>query len=418
MFSPLHGVASHRLPNGLRVLLREDRSWPLVSVQAWVGVGSVHEAESESGLAHVLEHMVFKGTARHPAAEISRWVEAQGGALNAETSKEYTHYYIDLPSGRQVCASGGPVRRAVHLMGELLCRATIDTGEWRRERRVILEEMKRRHDDAETMAWELLQEAVYADRAHARPVIGTSETVSAFSAETVRRFYRTHYTAANTLVVLAGDFKSREALRWIEAEFRSIPRAAAEIRPEAVLQVEPQRLRLQKPVQQAYAVYGFSTPPAAHPDQEALDLLAVLLGDGRNSRLVHHIREEKKLVWSIGASNITQEGPGIFAIFAEFNAAKGRRVAGAVEDILRGLKKNPPTHGEIQRAKNLVQTSWLQGYETFHNQAATIGAYALENHLDRLKHYLPKVLSIDRRELERVIDRYFSAGLSCAVVEP
>jgi predicted Zn-dependent peptidase len=269
------------------------------------------------------------------------------------------------------------------------------------------------------MAWELLQEALYADRAHARPVIGTPETVSSFSAETVRRFYRAHYTATRTLVVLAGDFSSREALRWIHAEFRDIPRAAADSsRPEADLHVEPQRLRLQKPVQQAYAVYGFPTPPASHPDQEALDLLAVMLGDGRNARLVHHLREEKKLVWSIGASNITQEGPGIFAIFAEFDAAKGRRTAGAVEDVLRGLKKNPPRDAEILRAKNLVQTSWLQGYETFHNQAATIGAYALENHLERLKRYLPKILSLDRRELERVIDRYFSSGLSRAVVEP
>jgi zinc protease len=418
MFSPLRGVTSHRLSNGLRVLFREDPNWPLVSVQAWVGVGSVHEAESEAGLAHVLEHMVFKGTALHGTADISRRVEAQGGALNAETSKEYTHYYVDLPSAGDVARRQAGAGLAIHLMAELLCRASLKAGEWRKECAVILEEMKRRHDDAETMAWELLQEAVYADRAHARPVIGTPETVSSFSAETVRRFYRTHYTAANTLVVLAGDFKSREALLWIEQEFRSMPRSPTQARPQTVLHVEPQRRRLQKPVQQAYAVYGFPTPPATHPDQEALDLLAVLLGDGRNARLVHHIREEQKLVWSIGASNITQEGPGIFAIFAEFDAAKGDRVAGAVKDVLRGLKKNPLQDAEIRRAKNLVQTSWLQGYETFHNQAATIGAYALENHLDRLKQYLPKILSVDRRELERVIDRYFSAGLACAVVEP
>src|SRR5689334_13149358 len=105
----------------------------------------MHEAESEAGLAHVLEHMVFKGTTRHTPSEISRWVEAQGGALNAETSKEFTHYYIDLPS------SG--TRHAVHLTAELLCRATLSTKEWTRECPVILEEMKRRNDDAETMAW-------------------------------------------------------------------------------------------------------------------------------------------------------------------------------------------------------------------------------------------------------------------------
>jgi zinc protease len=260
LFQPLARVTSHLLPNGLRVLLKEDHSWPLVSVQAWVGVGSIDESPSEAGLAHVLEHMVFKGTTRHEAPEISRWVEAQGGALNAETSKEYTHYYIDLPS------SG--TRHAVHLMGELLCRATLDPREWTRECPVILEEIKRRHDDAETMAWELLQEALYADPAHARPVIGTPETVSSFSAETVRRFYVAHYTAANSLVAIAGDFKTPEILNWLKREFASMPKGAKrETRPDAVFHAAAIHRNMMKPVQQAYAVYGFPTPPAVHPDQ-------------------------------------------------------------------------------------------------------------------------------------------------------
>ncbi len=411
LFQPLRHVSSHLLPNGLRVLLKEDRTWPLVSVQAWVRVGSIDEAESEAGLAHVLEHMVFKGTTRHAASDISRWVEAQGGALNAETSKEYTHYYIDLP------AAG--IRQAVHLTAELLCRARLDPKEWARECPVILEEMKRRHDDPETMTWELLQKAIYADPAHSRPVIGNLETVSSFSAETVRRFYEAHYTAANTLVVVVGDFKTRDVLSEIRREFRSMSKGVPrDDRPPSRVRHEAWQEHLQKPIQQAYAVYGFPTPPAAHPDQEALDLLAVLLGDGRNARLVHTLREEKKLVWSIGSSNITQEGPGIFAIFAECDAKNRPKIGPAVQTLLRELKKHPPTSEEIRRAKNLIQTAWLQGYETFHNQASTLGSYALENQLERLQHYLPKILSLDRQDLTRVIADYFSQELCSAVVEP
>jgi zinc protease len=411
LFQPLHNVTAHHLPNGLRIFLREDPSWPLVSVQAWVGVGSIDEADAEAGLAHVLEHMVFKGTARHKAADISRWVEAQGGALNAETSKEYTHYYIDLPS------SGA--RQGVHLMAELLCRATIDPKEWRLECPVILEEMKRRNDDPETMAWELLQKTIYTDARHARPVIGSADTVSACSAKTVRDFYHAHYTASNSLVVISGDFKTREMLHWLAHEFKSMPKGNPRLhRPAAILQTNASRERLKKPVQQAYAVFGVPTPPAVHPDQEALDLLAVILGDGRNARLVHTLREEKKMVWSIGASNITQEGPGIFAIFAEFDVRHRGKVVVGVSDVLQGLHKRPPTTEEIRRAKNLVQTSWLQGYETFHNQAATIGAYALENHLDRLKRYLPNLLALTAKDLSRVIERYLLKELSSAVVEP
>jgi zinc protease len=399
------------LPNGLRVLLREDHSWPLVTVQSWVNVGSVDETATEAGLAHVLEHMVFKGTRSHRTAEISRWVEAQGGALNAETSKEYTHYYIDMPSAG--------TRQAVHLMAELLCGATLEAREWKRERPVILEEMKRRHDDAETMAWELLQEALYKDPAHARSVIGTPETVSTFSAATVKRFYDTHYTATNSLVVVAGDFQSHDVLGWLKREFRKMPRnAPRQARARAILQPQGLRKVLKKPVQQAYAIYAFPTPPADHPDHEALDLLAIVLGEGRDARLVDALREKRKLVWSVGASNMTQEGPGIFAVFAEFDVKHRRKVAPAVRNVLRGLLRHPPTSQEIRRAKNLMQTSWLQGYETFHNQAATLGAYALENHLDRLRGYLPKILSLERRDIVRVIQTYFAGELSGAVVEP
>lgn len=355
--------------------------------------------------------MVFKGTARRPATEISRWVEAQGGSLNAETSKECTHYYIDVPT------HGAP--RAIHLMAELLCHATLDPQEWAKEKRVILEEMKRRHDDAETVAWELLQDALYSNPAHARPVIGSVDTVSSFSAETVKRFYKRHYSARNTVVVVVGDMKSQDVLRQLEREMGKMPKGILKThRVEPVHHATPRERHLQKSVQQAYTVYGFPTPPASHPDQEALDLMAVLLGDGRNSRFVHTLREEKELVWSIGASNLTQEGPGIFAIFTESEVKKRPAVGPAVKQILKGLKTRPPTAEEITRAKNLIQTSWLQGYETFHNQASVLGSYALEGHLNRLKQYLPRILALKKQDLTRVIDRYFSQDLSSAIVEP
>ena len=363
---------------------------------------------------HVLEHMVFKGTTRHGAADISRWVEvARRRAERRNVQRIYALLYGPIPA-----AAGA--RHAVHLTAELLCRATLDEKEWARECPVILEEMKRRNDDAETMAWELFQNAIYADEAHSRAVIGSRETVSACSAEDVRRFYRAHYTAANTLIVIAGDFKSQDALRWLRKEFGSMPRGQTRLpRPDSRLHQVASHRRLQKSVQQAYAIYGFPTPPATHPDQEALDLLAVLLGDGRNARLVHTLREEKKLVWSVGAlEHYLLRRPGIFAVFAECSAQHRSKVGPGVRNILHDLKKHPPTAEEIQRAKNLIQTSWLQGYETFHNQASTLGAYALDHHLKRLQHYLPKILSLSLKDLRRVIDTYFFQDLCTAVVEP
>src|SRR5579872_4484878 len=198
-FSPLHRVQSYRFSNGLRIYLKEDHQWPLVSAHVWVRAGSIDETPAQAGMAHVLEHMVFKGTAHLQAAEISGWVEALGGAMNAETTKEYTHYYVDVPSAG--------TSKAIHLLGELLRRAALDPLEWERECPVILEEIKRRNDDPDSLLWDLLNEALFDEPSLRRPVIGSPETVSAMTPRDLQAFYEKHYTATECVMVVTGDFK-------------------------------------------------------------------------------------------------------------------------------------------------------------------------------------------------------------------
>src|SRR4051812_46223148 len=151
--------------------------------------------------------MLFKGTEHFRADEISRWIESLGGSLNAETSKEYTHYYIDVP------AHGA--RQAVTLLAEFLYRATFDPEEWRRECPVILEEMKRRNDDPEAMLWDIFNEALYAHPRLRQPVIGYAETVEAVTPASLRAFYKKHYHADRMLLVIAGDFELPQMRSWI-----------------------------------------------------------------------------------------------------------------------------------------------------------------------------------------------------------
>lgn len=411
IFSPLKGVESYRFPNGLRVYLKEDHQWPLVSAHAWVRVGSIDESPAQAGMAHVLEHMVFKGTTHLEAAEISSAVEALGGAMNAETTKEYTHYYVDVPSAG--------TSEAIHLLGELLHQAVLDPSEWERECPVILEEIKRRNDDPDSLLWDLLNEAVFEEPSLRRPVIGSPETVAAITSGDLRAFYKKHYTAAECVVVVAGDFKTDEMLKRLRGEFEAMPGGQANTNrfkgaPGGVLR----RVAVRKPVKQTYLAFGFPTPPAAHPDHEALDLVAGILGDGRNSRLVSSLREKKRLVWSISAANMTHQGPGLFAIFAEADSKKSRKLPPALNHLLKNLLEQPPTSSELERVKNMIHTSWLQGYETYHSQASTLGLFAIDDHLDRLKRYLPKLLGLTRRHLSEVIETYFHPlALAAAVIE-
>ncbi len=402
---------SFRLPNGLRVMVRPDHSWPVVTTQAWVRVGSLDEAEAQAGISHVLEHMVFKGSRRYGAAEISRRVEDAGGHLNAETSREYTHYHIDIPK------EGAPL--AIEMLGELMCRAVLSSAEWKRECPVILEEMRRRFDDPETTVWESLQESLYRDTLHKRPVIGSLETVSALKAEDLQTFYRTHYVGQRSLVVITGDLTFKHAREWVQKAFSAMPKGDAALkRPAARMSQEPRAFKVQRRVKQAYTAYAVPGPLATHQDQEALDLLAVILGDGRNARLVRRLYEEKKLVWSISTTHHTQQTGGMFAIFAECAPQKRRAVDAAVRNEIARLLRTPPSLAELNRAKNLVQTSWLQGFETFHSQAGVVGAYALDHQLHRLKNYLPTLLAIKPSDIHHVAQRYFRHPLASAVVEP
>jgi zinc protease len=410
-FSPLQNVVSHQLSNGLRVLLKEDHSWPLVSVQAWVHAGSVDETSPKAGLSHILEHMVFKGTEHISGADISRWVEIQGGAMNAETSKEYTHYYVDVPSAG--------ASKAVELLGELLHQATLDPREWVREKAVILEEIKRRNDDPEAMLWDLLNEAVFREETLRRPVIGSVETVAGVTRDDLHAYYKTHYRTESTRVVVVGDFKPRVMLEWISKAFETMPRGHGPSRPAySNLTYQPRHLSLKRPVQQSYSALGIPTPPSRHPDHEALDLLAAVLGDGRSSRLVQTLREQKKIVWSVSTANYGHEGPGLFCIFAESSPELRKKLKPEIERLLEALRRHPLTRDELSRAKNMISNAWLQSFETYHHQASILGLYALDDQLERLDGYLTRLLKLTPAKLAETAERYLKAlPLSSAVVE-
>jgi zinc protease len=410
-FSPLQNVTPHQLPNGLQVLFKEDHAWPLVSLHAWVHVGSVDESAAQAGISHVIEHMVFKGTAHYRAEDISRSMEALGGAMNAETSKEYTHYYVDLPSAG--------AQKAVHLLGDLLHQARFDAKEWTREKPVILEEIKRRNDDPDAMLWDLLNEAVFPEGELRRPVIGSTETVSAMTLDDLERFYQEFYRTNGSLIVIAGDFKPRQMLTWLQVSFGKMPRGRGRPRPARgpLSGYVPRQLTLKRPVQQDYVAIAFPTPPSSHPDHEALDLLAGILGEGRSSRLVHTLREKKKIVWSVSTANYGHEGPGIFSVFAECSPSRRKQLRPEIERVFESLRRRAPERKELSRAKNIIHNAWLQSFETYHQQATNIGLYALDGQLNRLETYLPRIAGVTASDLSQAAERYLAAGaLSSAVI--
>jgi len=411
-FLPLAGVEQYALSNGLDVLLKSDRRWPVFSFHVWVKVGSADEPEPRAGMAHILEHMVFKGTKRFRAEEISRFIESQGGVMNAETSKEYTHYYMDVPSAG--------AEKTVLLMSEMIHRATLDPDEWSRECPVILEEMKRRSDDPDVRLWDQFQDFMFDTPALRRAVIGTAETVSSVTINDLRDFYGRYYTAGQCVVSAAGDFDPAQMKKWIQKGFGDMPTGSPR-RPRVWTPTRAQAR--EKAVQdtgvhQCYIAWGVPTPTAEHPDQEALDLLASVLSDGRNSRMVDILREKKRLVWSVHAMNYTQEGPGFFAVFAECEPAKRPAYRRLMESLIKDIQKTPPRDLELERSKNMIQNAWWQGWETAHNKASTLGHFAMDQQLLRFEKYMTRLLKVTPKDVQRVASTWLSQPSSTLWIEP
>lgn len=414
-FSPLEGVQHRSLDNGLRALVREDRSLPLVSLHVWVGVGSVDEKEHERGLSHFLEHMLFKGTPTRSAREIARFVEGLGGAMNAETSKEYTHYFLDLP------AEG--FDKGLELLSEIATQATFPPEEVERERRVVLEEMKRRDDEPDTLLWDLLVETLLPDTAYRWPVIGSKNTIRSQTRADLAAFYHAFYVPNNMAVVAVGDVAATYALDAIEKYFGSPRPGRLRERPSLRQSTyKPAHRRLQKDVQQCYVAFALPTPPMRHPDQEPLDVLACILGEGRSARLYRRLREEKPLVWSVSAMNVTQEGTGLFVIWAECDKNKTVPVEEEIGKLLSEMESSQRSafqQNELQRAITMFESAWVMDFETFHNQAAVLGRYAIQNELERLAEYLPRIRAVTREDLARLHHAYLrQTPFSTARVEP
>lgn len=399
-FSPLKGVRKYTLPNGMRYLLKEDHSQPVVSVQVWVRAGSVNENDRINGISHLVEHMVFKGTVQYPAGEISRTVEANGGSINAATSSEYTFYYIDIPSHA--------FEKALSILSDAMMHCTLPEAELEKERRVILEEIKRKDDRPESEVWDNLRSQLYQKTPYRYRVIGSSAVVSSLTRDELFRFYKTYYRPDNMLLIVVGDFKIKEARKIIKKYFTA---AVAEKKPASPDLIEPARETYavqisSRSVKQTHLSLGFIGPPFHSKDQFPLDVCSVILGRGRSSRLYRHIREEKKLVWSIGASFYTRSGSGIFTISVTCDPVQTEKVIQAIREEIDLFHVQPPTEAELKRAKKIIESEWIFDNETYHAQASNLGYFGILNQLSFMKKYIRNIKKVSSKDVERVMREY------------
>ncbi len=391
----------HALPNGLTVLVEENHAAPVVAIQVWMRVGSADEQPDEAGLAHVHEHMLFKGTARRGPGEIARTIEACGGEINAWTSFDQTVYHVVLASRF--------FREGIDVLADAVTGAAFDPDELRREIEVVCEEIRRSQDSPTRKLSRELFALAFSRHPYGKPVIGTEESVRGFTREGILRFYRRWYRPDNAVVIVVGDVREREAVD-LAAELFAWPAgsfAPAPSRPQEPPREKPQARLRNEPLKEGYLSIAWPSPPLVHDDVAALDALAIVLGHGEASRLHRAMKRDRLLCTEVQASCYTPVDPGLTIVGLTLQPKDAREaVREALAQTYR-LRAEDVTAEELSVACRLLESDAVYQRETVQGQARKLGFYqSSAGGLEYEQRYLERVAQLTPALLREAAERW------------
>lgn len=391
------------LDNGLKVLLLEDHKSPAVTFQVWYRVGGRNEKDGKSGLAHFLEHMLFKGTPTSAPEEYSRIIAKNGGRSNAFTSTDTTVYFATM--------SRDKIHIQLELEADRMANALLGDTYFEPEKKVIQEERRLRTEDSPAAALgEVTNAVAYTLHPYRRPVVGWMEDILNLTRQDMVDFYKLYYAPNNAFIVVTGDFTTDELLAKIRAAYGKIPRGAA---PPEVNVVEPEqrgerRVMLKKAAELPVVLMTYQAPTLKSPDSFALELLAVVLAGGRSSRLHHELVYQKRMVRGIDADyGAVSIDPAGFSLSAQLlPGVEPARVEREIDRLLNQLKSGLISERELQKAKNQIEAAFVFAQDSIFGQAMKIGGYEIAGGWRQMNGYLDGIRKVSREDIRRVARQY------------
>ncbi|MEL6471099.1 MAG: pitrilysin family protein [Cyanobacteria bacterium J06623_4] len=405
------GATTLRLDNGLTVI-HQAMATPAVVVDVWVRAGAAREPAEWSGMAHFLEHMVFKGTHRLQPGEFDWAIESQGGLTNAATSHDYAHFYIT------VAAEALP--QTLPYLADLLLCAAIPADEFIRERQVVLEEIRQAYDDPDWIGYQAMNELLYGAHAYSLAVLGCPELLNARTPEEMRRFHQAHYQPENMTVVVAGGISQERALDLVACSFNRFapplwcPSAEAVPLPKPVLR----RRVMQLPhLEQSRLTMAWLGPGLDDLETVCgLDLLSLLLGGAQTARLVRELREERQLVQEVNSHFTLQQACSVLSVSMWLVADRVDEVERVVCDRISALATEPIAHTELARVQRLLLNDYAFSTETPGQIAGLYGYYATIATPDLVIAYPQQVREMTAQKLQAITREYLTAENYAAVV--
>ena len=379
-----------------------------ISIGVWLTRGSRHETAERGGIAHFVEHMLFKGTATRSAEDIAQAIDSIGGQLDAFTAKEYASYYI------KVLDEHLPL--AMDILSDIVRNPAFSPDDVQREKKVVVEEIKMVEDTPDDLVHELFTQGFWENHPLGRPILGTKETVESFDANLLRSYFENAYTASNLIVSAVGNLEHERVRDLVEKRFGSVVHSGEPF-SEQPPKVVPKILIRNKELEQSHVCLGASSYPQNHDDRYSSYVLNTLLGGSMSSRLFQNVREKRGLAYAVFSGLSAYRDAGSFTIYAGCSNEAVGQVIDLVVEELRGVKQAPVPEAELQRAKDHLKGSLMLSLE---NTASRMSHLARQEiYFDRqfgLDETLQGIERVTAKEVQRVAVDLFRDGSLAATV--
>jgi len=386
------------LPNGLRIATDTMQGAESVMVGVWVGVGTRHEAWAANGVAHLVEHMMFKGTKKRSAYALSAAIEKNGGSINAHTTREETAYYARLlPEDAGL---------ACDIIADMLQNSVINPKELEREKQVVVQEIGRDLDSPEDHIYDLMHRQAFPKQKIGRPILGSAEVITQLPRRAVTDYIKKYYCAANMVVVAAGKIEHAAFVEMAKARFGHLPRGKVPVKEKARI-VSGAKLA-SKDIEQLHLIMAFAAPNFHSKEIYPAQLLSLLLGGSASSRLFQKVREKRGLVYTISSGIAAFSDSGLFQIYAGTDPARVRELVPVVCQELQDVTRHV-TPGELARAKAQCRADMLMGQESVMRRAEVLGHQILAyNRTVDIETILGKVMAVTKEDVQAMATKILS----------
>ena len=409
-------VTHNVLNNGLTVLILEDHRAPVATLQVWYKVGSRNERPGITGISHLLEHLMFRGTPTYGKGEFSRLVQERGGRLNAFTSTDQTVYFES--------AAVQHLDLFLELEADRMAHVMLDEEGFLSEQKIVMEERRlRTADEPSSDLWEQVSAAAFTAHPYGWPVVGWMHDLESVTLAAVKAYRQTYYAPGNAILVIAGDVTPETLLPRIRQTFGQVPAGPAipEVTSVEPLQRGERRVFLKRPASLPLYIAGYHVPTLAHNESFALSIAATILGGGRSARLQRSLVEDQQIALSANAGyDRTSLDPTLFTLSMRIAPGKTWQAAEqALSEEIARLKTALVTEKELERAKNLIESSFIYAQDSFFYRALQLGQYAALGDWSLILKVIPGLRAVTAEQVRQVAQKYLiDTNRTVGILEP